>query len=262
MRKGQRNPKLAELNRSLEHRIAVSLANKGQRLSPQTEFKKGNLPPFKGKHLPEGVKRKKREALKGWHISPDTELKKGHTPWNKGLTGYSTSLKGGKQPEKARLKMIASLKGRHLHPETEIQKRQRISPKTELTSERVKSWWKDPEYRAKVIAGRLKNRRPTGPEKELIGIIERHNLPFKYTGDGSFILEGLNPDFVNTNGRKLAIDVFGNYWHTLKADKESYREDGRKAIFSKYGWELIIIWDHELKTLSETAILERIKGYG
>lgn len=153
----------------------------------------------------------------------------------------------------------AKLKGRHLHPETEIKKGQHISPNTELTRERVQTWWQDPDYRARVIAGRLKNRRPTGPEKKLIGIIERHNLPFKYTGNGSFILEGLNPDFIETDGRKIAIDVFGDYWHTLKADKESYTEDGRKAIFTKYGWHLIVLWEHEINTMDEREIVQLLR---
>lgn len=104
------------------------------------------------------------------------------------------------------------------------------------------------------------NRRPTEPEKKLIKIIEQHNLPFKYTGDGSFILEGLNPDFIEINGRKIAIDVFGDYWHTLKADRESYTEKGRKRIFQKYGWKLIVIWGSEIKTMPEETILKKIRG--
>lgn len=256
---GHPNPKLAEINRSVEHRKAVSEASKGQHYSPRTEFKKGTIPFFKGKHIPTDITRKIQKTSKGKHYSPSTEFKKGQPP-TRGMTGKIGPNRGRHWTEEVKEKIRQSEKGRHLHPETEIKEGQRISPRTELTSERVKAWWEDPDYRAKVIAGRLKNRRPTMPEKKLIEIIERHNLPFKYTGDGSFILEGLNPDFVEVNGRKIAIDVFGDYWHTLKADRESYNEEGRKRIFAEYGWKLIVIWESELKSLPEEAIIGRIKN--
>ena len=47
-----------------------NLAQKGKRLSPATEFKKGLIPWAK-------------ENLKGVRCSPSTEFKKGNIPWNK-----------------------------------------------------------------------------------------------------------------------------------------------------------------------------------
>lgn len=195
---------------------------------------------------------------KGTHLSPNTEFRSGHPPI-RGMLGKTAWNKGIPWDTETKEKIRNTEKGRHLHPETEIKKGQRISPETELTSERAKSWWKDPEYRARVIAGRLKHRRPTGPEKKLIGLIAKYRLPYKYTGDGSFIIGGLNPDFVNINGAKVAIDVFGDYWHTIKADKESYNEEGRKKIFADYGWQLIVLWENEVERLPEDSIVERIR---
>jgi G:T-mismatch repair DNA endonuclease (very short patch repair protein) len=228
-------------------------------------FKKGHkLSPFKGKHLPANVKDKLSKVEKGRHNSPKTEFQKGH---NKGKPmtdivrqALAASHNGSHMREESKTKMIATLKGRHLHSETEFQKNQHISPKTELTSEKVKSWWENPKFRVKVLAGRLKNRRPTVPEKVALDIIQRHKLPFKYTGDGSFIIAGLNPDFVNVNGEKIALDIFGDYWHTLKADKESYTEEGRKRIFAEYGWKLVVVWQSELKKMSEEEFLRRLSN--
>lgn len=237
--------------RTSEHRRKLSLANKG------------NVPWNKGKtgyHIapcPEERKSKISQTKKGKHTSPATEFRKGQ-PSPRGMLGKTAWNKGKLCPDETKRKIKQREIGRHLHPQTEFRKGEHPSPQTEFASQKVKSWWKNPEFRAKVIAGRLRNRRPTGPEKQLIKIIEEHSLPFKYTGDGSFILEGLNPDFIETNGKKIAIDVFGDYWHTLKADRESYTEDGRKAIFTKYGWELIVIWESELKQLSEREILRRL----
>ena len=274
--RGERNPsKRADVRQKISNALTgrqcteetkheISEQRKGKRNSPKTEFKKGHIPPFAGKHIPADVKEKLKIAITGKRHSEETKAKlrainKRRYFSEEHREKIGIALRGRPHSEEHNAKMIKGLKGRRLSPGTEIKKGQRISPRTELTSEKVKSWWKDPDYRARVIAGRLKNRRPTGPERKLIKIIERHNLPFKYTGNGSFILEGLNPDFVESNGRKIAIDVFGDYWHTLKADKESYTEQGRKAIFEKYGWKLIIIWEKEINSLTEEEIIARIK---
>ena len=39
--------------------------------------------------------------------------------------------------------------------------------------------------------------------KIIIDLINKYNLPYKYTGNGKFILGGKNPDFVNVNGEKI-----------------------------------------------------------
>lgn len=62
-------------------------------------------------------------------------------------------------------------------------------------------------------------------------------------GDGSVILEGKIPDFININGQKKIIELFGNYWH-----KEG-DEQTRKEYFNKYGYETLIIWEEEMKNL-------------
>lgn len=62
---------------SEESKIKSSISHKGQHSSPETEFKKGIIPPFKGE--------------KGIHLSPSTEFKKGHIPWLKGTKGLYIS---------------------------------------------------------------------------------------------------------------------------------------------------------------------------
>jgi len=117
--------------------------------------------------------------------------------------------------------------------------------------------WKTEEYRAKVVPACLKSRRPTSLERMFNALIDKYSLPYKYVGDGSFIIGGLNPDYVNVNGEKIAIEIFGEYWH--KRDKEYRRsEAGRRQILRDFGWHLIVIWGNELKTLSEEAILQKI----
>lgn len=115
---------------------------------------------------------------------------------------------------------------------------------------------RDRERVSKIL--RATRRRPTSLEQRLISIISRYDLPYKYTGDGSFILAGLNPDFINTNGAKIALETFGNYWHIDKAEQPYSTEEGRKAIFAEYGWDLIVLWESELKHLTGQQIVERL----
>lgn len=106
------------------------------------------------------------------------------------------------------------------------------------------------------------NKRPTSLEKKLIELTERNNLPYKYVGDGEFILGGKCPDFVNMNGEKICIEVrprcMCKYWS--KCTPEEY-EQRRKEHFAKYGWECILIWadKHNKFELSENMIIEKLK---
>ena len=77
-----------------------------------------------------------------------------------------------------------------------------------------------------------------------------------------FWIENINPDFVESNGRKIAIEVFGDYYHNpllKKGLKWSRTQPGREEIFKKYGWKSLILWEHEIKK-GEEHILERIKN--
>jgi len=118
----------------------------------------------------------------------------------------------------------------------------------------------NPEVQAKRIANMVKalHKRPTTPEQKLIDIITKYQLPFRYTGDGSFIIAGLNPDFVNINGLKVAIDVFGDYWHGERANSLTYTEQGRKVRFAEFGWNLVVLWESQIKELSDTEIINHI----
>ena len=100
--------------------------------------------------------------------------------------------------------------------------------------------------------------RPTKPEKFFIELCQKHGLPYKYTGDGSFWIEWMNPDFVNCNGEKIAVEIFGDYWHKYRKGLKNYQtEEGRKKLLKKYGWDCIIIWESELK--NEKLVLDKLR---
>lgn len=89
----------------------------------------------------------------------------------------------------------------------------------------------------------------------MITLIKTYNLPYKYVGDGSTIIGGKVPDFINNNGEKKLIEIFGDYWHDPK-DIEI-----RRHHFAKYGFRTLIIWEHEIKSLSEEEIISKIEWF-
>lgn len=105
------------------------------------------------------------------------------------------------------------------------------------------SKWQDPDFAKGRISSILRSakNRPNKSEKQLMNLLET-NFPgeYKYVGDGSFVIGRLNPDFVNINGRKQVIELFGNYWH--KPEEALQREN----TFSEYGFQTLIIWESEL----------------
>jgi len=106
----------------------------------------------------------------------------------------------------------------------------------------------------------LKRREMSGLEKKLLKIINKFHLPYKFVGNGEFILGTKCPDFINTNGQKIAVEV---YWDR---HKEKFRKNGlngwkeeRTSIFKEYGWKIIFI---EGKKLNEENVLNFLKGGG
>jgi len=73
----------------------------------------------------------------------------------------------------------------------------------------------------------LRRRTPTSLERKFQGIVNKFNLPYIFVGDGSFIIAGYNPDFINTNGEKIAIEVFAKYFKTIRWKK--YRNMEKKT---------------------------------
>ena len=65
---------------------------------------------------------------------------------------------------------------------------------------------------------------------------------FYYNGDFrlGITIGGKVPDFVNMNGKKQVIELFGDYWHQ--------GQDPRNLIeyYARYHYGCLVIWEHEL----------------
>lgn len=204
-----------------------------------------------GKHRSEETKKKISESLKG------------KSSWNKGK----------KLSKEHKKKLSESHRGRRigfaLNPVFTKEHREKLSRShkgqiswsrgQKLSKERceecsniMKRLWQDSEFVRKQIISR--GVVPNKTEMVLDKIIQRL-LPnqYKFVGDGEFILGGKCPDFVNINGQKKIIELFGDYWHDSKiqgVSKEQHVQE-RKDVFAKYGYGTLIIWECELKDLEK-----------
>lgn len=72
----------------------------------------------------------------------------------------------------------------------------------------------------------------------------------KKLGDGKFIPAGKSPDFINVNGQKKIIELYGDYWHGPEMTGRTKEEKQRVDCFAKEGYQTLIIWEHELNDIS------------
>lgn len=92
----------------------------------------------------------------------------------------------------------------------------------------------------------------TKPESIFMDICNKYNLPFRYVGDSSLWIgqsEKLNPDFIECNGKKIIIEIFGDYWHSpllKRTVREQETLNYRKQHYKRYRWRSIFIWESDL----------------
>lgn len=119
-----------------------------------------------------------------------------------------------------------------------------------IQRERMLQVWANDDSRAQLLAAISKglHLHPNKPEIVLWNLLQLlYPDHYRYCGDFSFIINGKNPDFVNINGQKKCIELFGDYWH------RGHNPQDRKDIFAKDGWDTLVIWEHELQNI------ERVK---
>lgn len=192
-----------------------------------------------GKEMPKEIKEKISLAQKGVKETPEA-IAKTHA-WHK------DPIKRQRANEKLRTSHI----GKTLPQE----QKEKISKASKLN-------WLNKAYREKVIKNSLKSlrRRPTSLEKQFIEICQEHKLPYKYVGDGSFLIGWKNPDFINLDGEKICIEVRAKdlCMPFEKIPPDEY-EKRRIEHFKKFGWKCLVFFDNNRK-LDENEIMVKLDG--
>lgn len=195
--------------------------------------------------------------------NPGRPFKKGYVPWSKGkprpdMVGnkYGTLLKGRPKSEEWKRKASLSKLGDKNPMRNPIYAKRMADSKRGKPNPKHREFWRlnHDEQLRKMMVG--EHKKPNKLETRLIGLIERSGLPFKYVGNWEFILGGKCPDFMSTDGRKLLIELFGNYWHIVKA-REAVEE--RVARFREHGFETLVLWEKEMD--DESVVVDKIRRF-
>lgn len=95
--------------------------------------------------------------------------------------------------------------------------------------------------------------RPNKTERRIDDLLQK-KFPgmFKFVGDGSLVIDGMNPDWICTD-KKIIIELFGERWH----EKEEERK--RMQAFANYGFRTLIIWWKESR--NEKIVFEKINNF-
>jgi len=206
---------------------------------------------------------------KGFH-----QLKHEGNAWNKGLTKethpglakasekISASLTGRPRAhatiEKQRASMMGKNKGRKFGNDFREMRRRTMlgvhptASANKKRSERMKRKIECGEWYPTIPENPFP--KPNRKEKKLLNLLERQ-FPgqYAYTGDGKVTINHLVPDFINCNGRKEVIELYGDYWH--RGEDPAIRIEQ----YSMLGFACLVIWEHELK--DEAVILEKIASF-
>lgn len=136
--------------------------------------------------------------------------------------------------------------------------KKRTQKQKEIYKVSAKIRYHNPEYLSNLR--KSMNLKPNNKEKILINLFSEHKLPYKFVGDWQFWVGDKNPDFISTDGQKKIIELFGDYWHKQKKNiPYSQTEEGTRQIYSNLGFEVLIIWESEMKDLEE--VLKKIKSF-
>lgn len=236
---------------SEEIKKKISKSLMGRHCSPRTEFKKDTI--MNGRTLSEAKKRENlsKETRKKMSISKlGNKSRMGMQHTKETRKKMSKTHAGKKMPLSCIIKrkntMIARYGSEGL-PAWNKGEKTSEETKRKLSIAHKKTY-EDPIRRIsimkKIIAGCMK--RPTSYEKKIIDLCAKHELPFGYVGDGKVIINYVNPDFINTSGKKQLIEVYHDYFKIKSYGSCEIYEEQRTKRFLKEGFETLFLDDSDI----------------
>ena len=185
----------------------------------------------------------------------------------------SAALMGHQVSEETRAKMSASKKGR---PNPKVSAATKGKPRPWVAESNRRRKGKPGkraslETRAKLSASHKNN--PAAARATALALslhpnrLERRVLAAMidaFPDDGwqfnpGVTVHGKIPDFIRSDGVRLAVDVHGDYWHRNDTPEMC---QARQELFRSAGWDLVIIWEHEFNerpTLLKRRVMRALK---
>lgn len=108
-----------------------------------------------------------------------------------------------------------------------------------------------------VLRRCMRRREKSSLELKVEAIIKKHQLPYRFVGNGAFYIERKNPDFINVNGEKKAVEVYyrRHKQNLLGVTVEDWQRE-RSKVFAEYGWTIIYI---DEVAANEATVVELLK---
>ena len=126
--------------------------------------------------------------------------------------------------------------------------------------------WSNPEYKSRVVRNTAKaqHKSPNIPETIIIQVLDTYS-PNEWDfigGDSDIDIGGKRPDFKHKYNNWI-IEHFGDYHHTSKNKriKEHQTYEGRVKFLSERGYNTLILWEHDVKSLPSIEIAKMIEKH-
>lgn len=203
---------------------------------------------------------KMSKIISGRKIPPEKLVKKLETwkamrfteKWNNWRKKLSIAHKGKILSVEHRMRLSESHKGYKYTPEKLAKLRAVLgSPETRLRMSLAHIGKKIPDEQRKKMMMNAQIK-PNKSETKLGDLLNKlYPNEWKFVGDGQLIIGNKCPDFVNINGQKKIIELFGNYWHKGEDPKD------RIKVFKPFGYKTLVIWESELR---DVPVLKRRLG--
>lgn len=246
--------KIGKYTRTKAIRKRQSLSNKQAWLDPDIRAKYMANRAWKGKGNPKAIKAMHKAVKELWK---NPEFKKHMSKaLSRALAGKKHTIKDpiaySKMRSRAGMGRVHSL-GTKKRMSIARRKQPPISEKIkQKMSATHRANWQNPEYAKRVLLAQ--KRVPNRCEIHLNEILSKNfRKEWRYVGNGEVVIGGKNPDFININGKKQVIELFGNYWHNEE------NPQGRISVFKKYGFDTLIIWENELS--NENTVIKRVTNF-
>jgi hypothetical protein len=206
-----------------------SKVNSGRVPSEQQKAKQSQA--MKGRTLTENhIEKIRTSMLRSIDEGKAIGHPKGMSTWNKGISIDTSHL----HTEEIRKKISIANTGKPCSMET----RKKLSAI-------VREWWKNPDNARKALVFN----KPNKSEMKLFDILESmYPGEWKFVGDGQVVIDGKCPDFINVNGQKKIIELYGERWH------QNENPQDRIDVFKPFGYDTLVIWLRELQNSSKVKL--------
>lgn len=190
---------------------------------------------------------------------PKNAYQKGSIPWNKGLTKESDS-RVMSSSRTLSVVLTNSYTPEKLEQLSNTMKKYWLT----VSPEKKEVWLRNFIEAGSIAAAQWRQKHPEPNKVELeLGNLLNDIYPnrYVYCGNGNVKIGNLYPDFININGKKKVIEMFGDYWHSWEVIKDhwEYSEIGKMYIYNSYGFDCLVIWEHELK--DKDKVIQRVKAF-